>query len=92
MHIAGLENAPHVVLSQRDDHQVGREHGVSRNRDLVRRSRSARHDDGMQTEDWRPLTAVEGLALLGGEGRIRLLEEAASGLAYLIHYPAGVAG
>jgi len=45
----------------------------------------------MQTDDWRPLVAVEGLALLGGQGRIRLLEEAASGLAYLIHYPAGVA-
>ncbi len=46
---------------------------------------------GMQTDDWRALTAVEGLPLLGGQGRMRLLEQAPSGLAYLIHYPAGVA-
>ena len=39
---------------------------------------------------WRPLTAVEGLELLGGAGRFRLVERAPSGLAYLIHYPAGV--
>ena len=46
--------------------------------------------DGMEEQKWQPLTAVEGLPLLGGEGRFRVLERAASGLAYLIHYPAGV--
>ena len=40
---------------------------------------------------WQPLRTVEGLPLNGGEGRFRLLETASSGLAYLIHYPAGVA-
>jgi quercetin dioxygenase-like cupin family protein len=46
--------------------------------------------DGMEQQEWQSLAAVEGLPLLGGEGRFRVLERAASGLAYLIHYPAGV--
>ncbi|MGW5719669.1 cupin domain-containing protein [Amycolatopsis sp. NPDC003865] len=46
---------------------------------------------GMEEQEWRPLRTVEGLPLHGGEGRFRLLETASSGLAYLIHYPAGVA-
>lgn len=46
---------------------------------------------GMEEQDWWPLATVEGLPLRGGEGRYRLLETAESGLAYLIHYPAGVA-
>ncbi|WP_410615377.1 cupin domain-containing protein [Amycolatopsis sp. lyj-109] len=46
--------------------------------------------DGMEEQVWQPLVTVEGLPLQGGEGRFRLLETAASGLAYLIHYPAGV--
>ncbi|MGW5748733.1 cupin domain-containing protein [Amycolatopsis sp. NPDC003861] len=45
----------------------------------------------MEEQVWQPLVTVEGLPLLGGEGRFRLLERAATGLAYLIHYPAGVA-
>ncbi|MGW4520660.1 cupin domain-containing protein [Amycolatopsis sp. NPDC004378] len=45
----------------------------------------------MEEQDWQPLVAVEGLPLRGGEGRYRLLEKAEHGLAYLIHYPAGVA-
>ena len=45
---------------------------------------------GMEEQVWQPLAKVEGLPLLGGEGRFRLLERAAGGLAYLIHYPAGV--
>ncbi|MEU4517997.1 cupin domain-containing protein [Amycolatopsis sp. NPDC024027] len=44
----------------------------------------------MEEQVWHQLVTVEGLPLLGGEGRFRLLEQAASGLAYLIHYPAGV--
>ncbi len=46
---------------------------------------------GMDEQVWQPLKTVEGLPLRGGEGRFRLLETAESGLAYLIHYPAGVA-
>jgi quercetin dioxygenase-like cupin family protein len=46
---------------------------------------------GMDDQVWLPLVSVEGLPLQGGEGRFRLLEQAVSGLAYLIHYPAGVA-
>ncbi|MDQ7808158.1 cupin domain-containing protein [Amycolatopsis sp. A133] len=46
---------------------------------------------GMEEQVWQPLRTVEGLPLHGGEGRFRQLERAASGLAYLIHYPAGVA-
>ncbi|QKV81475.1 cupin domain-containing protein [Amycolatopsis sp. Hca4] len=46
--------------------------------------------DGMEEQVWQPLVTVEGLPLLGGEGRFRQLERAESGLAYLIHYPAGV--
>jgi quercetin dioxygenase-like cupin family protein len=45
---------------------------------------------GMEEQVWQPLVTVEGLPLVGGEGRFRLLETASSGLAYLIHYPAGV--
>lgn len=45
----------------------------------------------MDERVWQPLKTVEGLPLRGGEGRFRLLETAESGLAYLIHYPAGVA-
>jgi quercetin dioxygenase-like cupin family protein len=45
----------------------------------------------MDTRTWQPLMAVEGLPLRGGHGRFRLAERAPSGLAYLIHYPAGVA-
>lgn len=45
----------------------------------------------MDEQVWLPLVTVEGLPLTGGEGRFRELERAASGLAYLIHYPAGVA-
>ena len=45
---------------------------------------------GMDEQVWQPLVTVEGLPLQGGEGRFRLLESADSGLAYLIHYPAGV--
>jgi quercetin dioxygenase-like cupin family protein len=45
----------------------------------------------MDERVWQPLVTVEGLPLRGGEGRFRLLETAESGLAYLIHYPAGVA-
>lgn len=45
----------------------------------------------MEEQVWQPLVTVEGLPLTGGEGRFRLLETAESGLAYLIHYPAGVA-
>jgi quercetin dioxygenase-like cupin family protein len=45
---------------------------------------------GMDEQVWQPLVTVEGLPLRGGEGRFRLLETAESGLAYLIHYPAGV--
>ncbi|MEV6829084.1 cupin domain-containing protein [Amycolatopsis sp. NPDC051102] len=45
---------------------------------------------GMDDQVWQPLRAVEDLPLRGGEGRFRLLERAPSGLAYLIHYPAGV--
>lgn len=48
------------------------------------------HDGGMDEQVWQPLLTVEGLPLQGGEGRFRLLESADSGLAYLIHYPAGV--
>jgi quercetin dioxygenase-like cupin family protein len=44
----------------------------------------------MEEQVWHQLVTVEGLPLLGGEGRFRLLEQTASGLAYLIHYPAGV--
>lgn len=46
--------------------------------------------EGMDEQVWQPLATVEGLPLQGGEGRFRLLERTASGLAYLIHYPAGV--
>ncbi|WP_370969272.1 cupin domain-containing protein [Amycolatopsis sp. cg9] len=45
----------------------------------------------MDEQVWQPLRTVEGLPLTGGEGRFRLLESASSGLAYLIHYPSGVA-
>ncbi|MEV5721503.1 cupin domain-containing protein [Amycolatopsis mediterranei] len=44
----------------------------------------------MEEQMWHRLATVEGLPLSGGEGRFRLLETAESGLAYLIHYPAGV--
>jgi quercetin dioxygenase-like cupin family protein len=46
---------------------------------------------GMDEQVWQQLNTVEGLPLQGGEGRFRLLETAETGLAYLIHYPAGVA-
>jgi quercetin dioxygenase-like cupin family protein len=49
------------------------------------------HDGGMDEQVWQPLVTVEGLPLTGGEGRFRLLESTDSGVAYLIHYPAGVA-
>ncbi|MEU7788431.1 cupin domain-containing protein [Amycolatopsis sp. NPDC049159] len=45
----------------------------------------------MDEQVWQPLRTVEGLPITGGEGRFRLLETAPGGLAYLIHYPAGVA-
>jgi quercetin dioxygenase-like cupin family protein len=45
----------------------------------------------MEEQVWLPLVTVEGLSLTGGEGRFRELERSATGLAYLIHYPAGVA-
>ncbi len=45
----------------------------------------------MEEQVWQPLVTVEGMPLHGGEGRYRLLEHTASSLAYLIHYPAGVA-
>ena len=41
--------------------------------------------------EWRPLSTVEGRPLIGGTGRVRELQRAPSGLAYEIHYPAGVA-
>ncbi|SEP52896.1 Cupin domain-containing protein [Amycolatopsis saalfeldensis] len=41
--------------------------------------------------EWRTLSTVEGRPLLGGTSRVRELQRAPSGLAYEIHYPAGVA-
>ena len=41
--------------------------------------------------EWRTLSTVEGRPLRGGTGRVRELQRAPSGLAYEIHYPAGVA-
>ncbi|MFD5096762.1 cupin domain-containing protein [Amycolatopsis thailandensis] len=40
---------------------------------------------------WTAMSTVEGLPLLGGQGRFRTLATAEGGLAYEIHYPAGVA-
>ena len=40
--------------------------------------------------EWQSLSAVEGLALLGGFGSFRLRERAPSGLLYEVRYPAGV--
>ncbi|AIG80711.1 Hypothetical protein AJAP_39655 [Amycolatopsis japonica] len=40
---------------------------------------------------WTAMSTVEGLSLIGGQGRFRTLATAEGGLAYEIHYPAGVA-
>ncbi|KFU78970.1 Cupin domain-containing protein [Amycolatopsis lurida] len=40
---------------------------------------------------WTPMSTVEGLPLIGGQGRFRTLATAEGGLAYEISYPAGVA-
>ncbi|MEU7769167.1 cupin domain-containing protein [Nocardia sp. NPDC049190] len=40
--------------------------------------------------DWRPLTAVEGLPLLGGTGRFRQPLRSRQGLLFEIEYPVGV--
>ncbi|WP_394360049.1 cupin domain-containing protein [Amycolatopsis sp. SB7-3] len=40
---------------------------------------------------WTPMSTVEGLPLIGGQGRFRMLATAEGGLAYEIHYPVGVA-
>lgn len=40
--------------------------------------------------EWRGLSTVEGLSLLGGFGSFRLRERATSGLLYEVRYPAGV--
>lgn len=44
----------------------------------------------MAETDWRPLTSVEGLALLGGAGRVRTPLRTERGLLLEIEYPAGV--
>ncbi|ASR39260.1 cupin [Prauserella marina] len=41
--------------------------------------------------EWTPLTHVEGKALLGGQGRVRLLTAAENGVLLEIEYPEGVA-
>ena len=41
-------------------------------------------------DEWRALSTVEGLTLLGGFGSFRLREVATSGLLYEVRYPAGV--
>ncbi|ANN14648.1 cupin [Amycolatopsis orientalis] len=40
---------------------------------------------------WTQMSTVEGLPLIGGQGRYRALARAEGGLAYEIFYPAGVA-
>ncbi len=40
---------------------------------------------------WTAMSTVEGLPLIGGQGRFRSLARAEGGLAYEIFYPAGVA-
>lgn len=40
--------------------------------------------------EWRVLSKVEGLALVGGFGSFRLRERTSSGLLYEVRYPAGV--
>ncbi|WP_181776687.1 cupin domain-containing protein [Amycolatopsis pittospori] len=40
---------------------------------------------------WTAMSTVEGLPLIGGQGRFRSLAQAEGGLAYEICYPAGVA-
>jgi quercetin dioxygenase-like cupin family protein len=40
--------------------------------------------------EWRVLSTVEGLSLLGGLGSFRLRERATSGLLYEVRFPAGV--
>ncbi|WP_410655918.1 cupin domain-containing protein [Amycolatopsis sp. lyj-112] len=40
---------------------------------------------------WTSMSTVEGLPLVGGQGRFRSLARAEGGLAYEIFYPAGVA-
>jgi quercetin dioxygenase-like cupin family protein len=48
-------------------------------------------DVSSTTDDrWRALSTVEGLALLGGFGSVRLREVGTSGLLYEVRYPAGV--
>ncbi len=41
--------------------------------------------------DFQPLTSVEGLPLLGGSGRFRVLQNTERGLLLELEYPAGVA-